>query len=307
MPPAQIRVREDQEAIISALSPSECDALLDLRSFMQRSPYVVNEDASLSRGYRRAAPRRGGAGLAGGSGRLGGGATQLAAAAAADGHATSPPSRRTPTPVPECRLFRTLGLRHMFVSPPNPRVSGMITRKDVITGEWLRAGFGVSPWNGTAGWSSRAPPAALGARLRARARASLWQQHPPDRTSAGLPLPPCPPALSADNAKLALGRKANLGLVDSVAPSVLRPRLPFLAYAAYDPTAGSSRAAADDSSFGSPERLPLANGGDAEEAAAAGDGSETAGDRYQHPLTQRRRGGEAELAAVTVAHSPAAD
>lgn len=48
----QIRVREDQEAILAGLSPSEFDALLDLRPFMQRSPYIVNEDASLSRGYR---------------------------------------------------------------------------------------------------------------------------------------------------------------------------------------------------------------------------------------------------------------
>ncbi len=50
--PLQIRVREDQEAIIAGLTPSDFDALLDLRPFMQRSPYVVNEDASLSRGYR---------------------------------------------------------------------------------------------------------------------------------------------------------------------------------------------------------------------------------------------------------------
>lgn len=46
------------------------------------------------------------------------------------------------------------------------------------------------------------------------------------------------PVHSADNAKLALGRKANLGLVDSVEPSLLRSRLPYLPYAAYDPTAG---------------------------------------------------------------------
>ena len=46
--------------------------------------------------------------------------------------------------------------------------------------------------------------------------------------------------MPADNAKLALGRKANLGLVDSVEPSLLRRRLPYLPYAAYDPTAGAS-------------------------------------------------------------------
>ncbi len=31
----QIRVREDQEAIIASLSPEDYEALLDLRSFMQ--------------------------------------------------------------------------------------------------------------------------------------------------------------------------------------------------------------------------------------------------------------------------------
>lgn len=50
--PLQIRVREDQEAILAGLGASDLDALLDLRPFMQRSPYVVNEDASLNRGYR---------------------------------------------------------------------------------------------------------------------------------------------------------------------------------------------------------------------------------------------------------------
>ncbi|KAI7845409.1 hypothetical protein COHA_001114 [Chlorella ohadii] len=194
--PLKIRVREDQEAIIASLSPEDYEALLDLRPFMQRSPFVVNEDASLSRGYR---------------------------------------------------LFRTMGLRHMFVSPPHPLVSGLVTRKDIIT----------------------------------------------------------------DNAKLALGRKANLGLVDSVEPSLLRSRLPYLPYAAYDPTAGSSKGAGGEGSaagFDSPsaERsaaLGLENGELGAGAGAAspiGDGSETAGDRYQRPLTQRRRGGEAELAAVGV-------
>ena len=28
-----------------------------------------------------------------------------------------------------------MGLRHMFVGPPHPLVSGMVTRKDIITGE----------------------------------------------------------------------------------------------------------------------------------------------------------------------------
>jgi chloride channel 7 len=45
-------VREELEAIVSALAPSDFDALLDLRPFMQRAPFVVNEDSSLGRGYR---------------------------------------------------------------------------------------------------------------------------------------------------------------------------------------------------------------------------------------------------------------
>ena len=47
-----------------------------------------------------------------------------------------------------CRLFRTMGLRHMFVGPPHPLVSGMVTRKDIITGGhhcwWARAGVGAA-------------------------------------------------------------------------------------------------------------------------------------------------------------------
>ncbi len=45
--------------------------MLDLRPFMQRNPFVVHADASLSRAYR---------------------------------------------------LFRTMGLRHLFVAPPAPKV-----------------------------------------------------------------------------------------------------------------------------------------------------------------------------------------
>lgn len=40
-----------------------------------------------------------------------------------------------PSPPLHCSLFRTMGLRHMFVSPPHPLVSGLITRKDIITGK----------------------------------------------------------------------------------------------------------------------------------------------------------------------------
>jgi chloride channel 7 len=45
----------------------------------------------------------------------------------------------------------------------------------------------------------------------------------------------------ADNARLALGRKANLGLVDSSEARLLRRTLPFVPFAAYDPTAGELR------------------------------------------------------------------
>ena len=41
-----------------------------------------------------------------------------------------PPHRRR-------RLFRTMGLRHLFVAPPHAvLVSGMVTRKDIIIGVW---------------------------------------------------------------------------------------------------------------------------------------------------------------------------
>ncbi|KAL4420464.1 hypothetical protein ABPG75_010120 [Micractinium tetrahymenae] len=117
-----------------------------------------------------------------------------------------------------------MGLRHMFVTPPHPLVSGMVTRKDIIT----------------------------------------------------------------DNAKLALGRRANLGLADSQDAQVLRRRLPFIPYSAYDPTADSS------------SNLGLqAEGGSSTVAAEAPEG-DAAGDRHQPTITQRRRAGEAELASVGV-------
>lgn len=54
---------------------------IDLRPFMQRTPFVVHANASLSRTYR---------------------------------------------------LFRTMGLHHVFVGPPKPMVMGVITRKVTI-------------------------------------------------------------------------------------------------------------------------------------------------------------------------------
>ena len=60
------------------LTERELDAVLDLRPFMQRSPFVVHGGASLARTYR---------------------------------------------------LFRTLGLHHLFVGSARPRVIGLVTRK----------------------------------------------------------------------------------------------------------------------------------------------------------------------------------
>ena len=51
---------------------------LDLRPFMQRTPFVLQGNASLARAYR---------------------------------------------------LFRTMGLHHLYVGPPKPRVIGLLTRK----------------------------------------------------------------------------------------------------------------------------------------------------------------------------------
>ena len=69
--PLKIRCKEDQETIIRTLSGSELELLVDVRPFMQRDPFIVQSDASLSRAYR---------------------------------------------------LFRTMGLRHLFVCPPQPKV-----------------------------------------------------------------------------------------------------------------------------------------------------------------------------------------
>ena len=57
--------------MLRGLPPSCLEQLVDLRPFMQRNPFVVHADASLSRAYR---------------------------------------------------LFRTMGLRHLFVAPPQPKV-----------------------------------------------------------------------------------------------------------------------------------------------------------------------------------------
>ncbi|KAK9816592.1 hypothetical protein WJX72_002361 [[Myrmecia] bisecta] len=123
--PLKLRPKDDQERIIRGLESLELEFLVDLRPFMQRNPFVVHADASLSRTYR---------------------------------------------------LFRTMGLRHLFVGPPHPKVIGVVTRKDVAEA----------------------------------------------------------------NAKLALGRKANLGLTTPSERLVRQDTLPFIPYGAYDPTVGLS-------------------------------------------------------------------
>lgn len=70
--PIKLRAKIEQDKIIRDLSSIEKEMFLDLRPFMQRSPYLVQSDASLTRAYR---------------------------------------------------LFRTMGLRHMFVSQPQPKVN----------------------------------------------------------------------------------------------------------------------------------------------------------------------------------------
>ena len=69
--PLKLRPKDDQEPIIRSLGPQQLEQMLDLRPFMQRNPFVVHADASLSRAYR---------------------------------------------------LFRTMGLRHLYVAPPAPKV-----------------------------------------------------------------------------------------------------------------------------------------------------------------------------------------
>jgi hypothetical protein len=68
--PLKLRPKDDQEPIIRGLSAAQLEQMVDLRPFMQRNPFVVHADASLSRAYR---------------------------------------------------LFRTMGLRHLFVAPPAPK------------------------------------------------------------------------------------------------------------------------------------------------------------------------------------------
>ncbi|GMH42780.1 hypothetical protein BSKO_10699 [Bryopsis sp. KO-2023] len=79
--PLKIRAKEDQERILSSFTAEEMETfIIDLRPFIQKHPFCINANASLSRAYR---------------------------------------------------LFRTMGLRHLFVIPDQPRVVGIITRKDV--------------------------------------------------------------------------------------------------------------------------------------------------------------------------------
>ncbi|CAL5218914.1 g660 [Coccomyxa viridis] len=77
--PLKVRT-EEQEAILQGMSRAEMGMALDLRRFMQRTPFVLQGNASLARAYR---------------------------------------------------LFRTMGLHHLYVGPPKPQVIGLLTRKDV--------------------------------------------------------------------------------------------------------------------------------------------------------------------------------
>lgn len=85
--PIKVRTKDDQERIIRSLTPAEQDMMLDLRPFMQRSPFVVHADANLSRAYR---------------------------------------------------LFRTMGLRHMFVGPPQPKVRQTPGMSTCSSPKWLQ-------------------------------------------------------------------------------------------------------------------------------------------------------------------------
>jgi chloride channel 7 len=76
--PIKVRSREDIDGILDGLGAGEMDCWLDLRPFMQRTPFVLQGNASMARAYR---------------------------------------------------LFRTMGLHHMFVGPPKPQAIGILTRK----------------------------------------------------------------------------------------------------------------------------------------------------------------------------------
>ncbi|CAD7699480.1 unnamed protein product, partial [Ostreobium quekettii] len=79
--PMRICPRTDQAAILRNITEDDMEDFIDLRPFMQRHPFFVHADSSLTRAHR---------------------------------------------------LFRTMGLRHLFVVPPAPMVVGMLTRKDII-------------------------------------------------------------------------------------------------------------------------------------------------------------------------------
>eukprot|EP01024_Parvocaulis_polyphysoides_P049504 TRINITY_DN4801_c0_g1_i1.p4 TRINITY_DN4801_c0_g1~~TRINITY_DN4801_c0_g1_i1.p4 ORF type:complete len:219 (+),score=8.36 TRINITY_DN4801_c0_g1_i1:194-850(+) len=77
----KMRLKEEQEEVLSTLNQHLVDNYyVDLRPFMRRYPYLMHENAPMSRAYR---------------------------------------------------LFRTMGLRQIFVTA-KPRVKGIITRKDIV-------------------------------------------------------------------------------------------------------------------------------------------------------------------------------
>ena len=244
----QLRVREDQEGIVAGLSPADFDSLLDLRPFMQRAPYVVNEDASLSRGYR----------WAGGcvNGRMGGQAGGCWCCAGHHHmHAALPclhPAAPPVVPAPPCLHPAP---KPSCCCPPCPTLcsAGCSARWACATCLWGP----LTPW--CLEWSHAKTSSQVDTTVGGQGLVLglLLLLCCCCATAVALPVLPacwcssclsalhpfgCPPNYfaAADNAKLALGRKANAGLVDSRdAPALRRRPLPFIPYSAYDPTAGA--------------------------------------------------------------------
>jgi chloride channel 7 len=162
--PIKIRIREDQECVFNSVltelaansNSDDSMVMMDLRPFMQRSPFVINEQASLSRAYR---------------------------------------------------LFRTMGLRHMFVGPTYPRVRGIITRKDIITDNGKLA-------------------------LGRKATTMMGVIHEDDVEQNG--------GGDRRSTDRTITTAANTSNTEPLPGLLLKNKLPFIPYSAYDPTALSS-------------------------------------------------------------------
>ena len=150
----QIRVREDQEGILSSLGPREYELLADLRPFMQASGVAGAAALLLERGWVSlcSLPR---AELALALPVFSCGAAPLCMCVYMYLCTYFQPMKRMLPSAPslQCaqaapfmvsegaaltrgyRLFRTMGLRHLLVAPAHPMVVGLVTRKDIINGE----------------------------------------------------------------------------------------------------------------------------------------------------------------------------